>query len=123
MQLQTHRTQFGSRITGDVKYLKISQAMKTILKEEGIKVNKDIEIRGVEKTKESFKGLYKGNLPAEYLYLTYNAVEFWTYKELESFLESIVSVQVVSFYTVLLIQDRIKRNDYHTLSRHLDVVW
>ncbi|KAI8877449.1 mitochondrial carrier [Backusella circina FSU 941] len=72
MQLQTHRTTFGSRIvTGDVKYLKISQAMKTILKEEGI------------------KGLYKGNLPAEYLYLTYNTVEFWTYKELESFLESI----------------------------------
>ncbi|KAI9473994.1 MAG: mitochondrial carrier domain-containing protein [Benjaminiella poitrasii] len=74
MQLQTHRTHFsfGSKKmmdTSPVKYLNTIQALKTILKEEGI------------------RGLYKGNMPAEYLYLSYSAVEFWAYKELEQRLE------------------------------------
>ncbi|KAI8980254.1 mitochondrial carrier domain-containing protein [Pilobolus umbonatus] len=71
MQLQTHRTQFGNSLlnTAHVKYPHTVQAMKTILKEEGI------------------RGLYKGNMPAEYLYLSYSAVEFWAYKELEQALE------------------------------------
>ncbi|KAI8348658.1 mitochondrial carrier domain-containing protein [Blakeslea trispora] len=73
MQLQTHRTQFGfRRNTGSkVKYPNIQQSLLTILREEGI------------------RGLYKGNMPAEYLYLSYSAVEFWAYKELEQGIELI----------------------------------
>ncbi|KAI8979405.1 mitochondrial carrier domain-containing protein [Mycotypha africana] len=75
MQLQTHRTHFGFRKDGpnvaNVKYSNITQAFRTILKEEGI------------------RGLYKGNMPAEYLYLSYSAVEFWAYKQLEQFIETV----------------------------------
>lgn len=45
------------------------QALKRIVREEGV------------------RGLYKGNMPAEYLYLSYSAVEFWAYKELEEVME------------------------------------
>ncbi|KAI7907929.1 mitochondrial carrier domain-containing protein [Cokeromyces recurvatus] len=77
MQLQTHRTHFSfnapkkHQLTSKIKYSNTIQALKTILKEEGI------------------RGLYKGNMPAEYLYLSYNAVEFWAYKELEQRIEKI----------------------------------
>lgn len=73
MQLQTHRTHFGFRTveTSDIKYSNIRQALKRIVREEGI------------------RGLYKGNMPAEYLYLSYSAVEFWAYKELEQKFEAI----------------------------------
>ncbi|KAI8087375.1 mitochondrial carrier domain-containing protein [Thamnidium elegans] len=72
MQLQTHRTHFGfNPLSSDVKYSTIRQALKTILKEEGV------------------RGLYKGNMPAEYLYLSYSAVEFWAYKELEQAMEGL----------------------------------
>lgn len=37
----------------------------------------------------STQGLYKGNMPAEYLYLSYSAVEFWAYKELEQIIEKV----------------------------------
>ncbi|CAO3635791.1 unnamed protein product [Cunninghamella echinulata] len=77
MQLQNHPTQFPTfvhRLTMSnkvptniptIKYTGVLHSLRTILKEEGI------------------KGWYKGNLPAEYLYLSYSAVEFWTYNELE----------------------------------------
>lgn len=50
MQLQTHRTHFGFKrqqvstttVSPNVKYSKISQALKTILKEEGIRVKKNL---------------------------------------------------------------------------------
>ncbi|GAA5800258.1 mitochondrial carrier domain-containing protein [Helicostylum pulchrum] len=72
MQLQTHRTHFGfSPLSINVKYSTIRQALTTILKEEGV------------------RGLYKGNMPAEYLYLSYSAVEFWAYKELEQAVEGL----------------------------------
>ncbi|KAF1801721.1 mitochondrial carrier domain-containing protein [Mucor lusitanicus] len=75
MQLQTHRTHFGfhqnQKHNTAIKYNKITQALRTILKEEGI------------------RGLYKGNMPAEYLYLSYSAVEFWAYKELEQIIEKV----------------------------------
>lgn len=35
--------------------------------------------------------MYKGNMPAEYLYLSYTVVEFWTYKELEQTFEKLKS--------------------------------
>ncbi|KAL0089751.1 mitochondrial carrier domain-containing protein [Phycomyces blakesleeanus] len=74
MQLQTHRTEFGLQgskiLESNVKYTSMTQTMKKIAKEEGI------------------RGLYKGNVPAEYLYLSYSAVEFWAYKELEMALET-----------------------------------
>ncbi|KAI8095078.1 mitochondrial carrier domain-containing protein [Gilbertella persicaria] len=70
MQLQTHRTRFGfGHTVENVKYPNMRQAFVTIMKEEGI------------------RGLYKGNMPAEYLYLSYSAVEFWAYKELEQAIE------------------------------------
>jgi hypothetical protein len=44
MQLQTHRTHFHfrhhARQKQNIKYAKITQALKTILKEEGIRVKK-----------------------------------------------------------------------------------
>ncbi|ORX56753.1 mitochondrial carrier [Hesseltinella vesiculosa] len=72
MQLQNHRTNFtfaNGSSTSTVKYASIIPSLRTILKEEGI------------------KGWYKGNLPAEYLYLSYSAIEFWTFNELEKFME------------------------------------
>ncbi|CAO3636841.1 unnamed protein product [Cunninghamella blakesleeana] len=83
MQLQNHPTQFPSFLNRSVllnkgasniphiKYIGVLDSLKTILKEEGI------------------KGWYKGNLPAEYLYLSYSAVEFWTYNELEKILDEL----------------------------------
>ncbi|KAI8364757.1 mitochondrial carrier domain-containing protein [Radiomyces spectabilis] len=79
MQLQTHRThfKFKGETPPHVKYSRVMPALKTILREEGI------------------RGLYKGNLPAEYLYLSYSAVEFWAYKELETLLEKLDSNQIL----------------------------
>ncbi|KAI9322586.1 mitochondrial carrier domain-containing protein [Dichotomocladium elegans] len=77
MQLQTHRKQFrflsthGSG-TPTVKYGHIIPAFKTILREEGI------------------KGLYKGNLSAEYLLLCYNAIEFCVYKATDDTIDRLV---------------------------------
>ncbi|KAI7857916.1 mitochondrial carrier domain-containing protein [Circinella umbellata] len=75
MQLQPHRTQFQLKHADPktIKYTRIIPALKTILREEGI------------------RGLYKGNLAAEYLYLLYNAVEFCAYREIELFIEKLVN--------------------------------
>ncbi|KAG2220159.1 hypothetical protein INT45_013857 [Circinella minor] len=75
MQLQPHRTQFQLKHADPktIKYTRIIPALKTILREEGI------------------RGLYKGNLAAEYLYLLYNAVEFCAYREIELFIEKLDS--------------------------------
>ncbi|KAI8071220.1 mitochondrial carrier domain-containing protein [Gongronella butleri] len=72
MQLQNHRTDFAfgqARPTSSIKYVSIIPSLRTILKEEGL------------------RGWYKGNMPAEYLYLSYSAIEFWAYKELETYME------------------------------------
>ncbi|KAI8327867.1 mitochondrial carrier domain-containing protein [Chlamydoabsidia padenii] len=78
MQLQNHRTDFSfgsggtiSKHHTTVKYSGVLRSLKTILREEGV------------------KGWYKGNVPAEYLYLSYSAIEFWTYKELETLMDKI----------------------------------
>ncbi|KAJ3280215.1 mitochondrial thiamine pyrophosphate transporter [Borealophlyctis nickersoniae] len=55
----------------DGKYRGIMQSMKLIVQEEGI------------------KGLWKGNWSAEYLYLTYGAVQFYTYHESERALNAL----------------------------------
>lgn len=49
----------------DKKYTSVLQSLRLIVKEEGI------------------FGLFKGNLPAEYLYLTYSAIQFLCYYELD----------------------------------------
>ncbi|KAI9313215.1 mitochondrial carrier domain-containing protein [Dichotomocladium elegans] len=67
MQLQSHTSQTPS---DPGKYSRMIPALKTILREEGV------------------RGLYKGNLAAEYLYLLYSAVEFYAYRELESLIET-----------------------------------
>ncbi|KAG0783508.1 hypothetical protein G6F62_009384 [Rhizopus arrhizus] len=69
MQLQTHSVHVKNN-KQPIKYSSILQTLKTIMKEEGI------------------RGLYKGNMPAEYLYLSYTMIEFWSYKELEQLIES-----------------------------------
>ncbi|KAI9474878.1 mitochondrial carrier domain-containing protein [Zychaea mexicana] len=76
MQLQPHRTQFHLKQaspSSHVKYDRVLPALKTILREEGV------------------RGLYKGNLAAEYLYLLYNAVEFCAYREIELAIEKLDS--------------------------------
>ncbi|KAJ8663390.1 hypothetical protein O0I10_000629 [Lichtheimia ornata] len=70
LQLQPHRTEFQllkgtGKTSNGIKYARMLPALKMILREEGI------------------RGLYKGNLAAEYLYLLYNAVEFCAYREIE----------------------------------------
>ncbi|KAI7903710.1 mitochondrial carrier domain-containing protein [Cokeromyces recurvatus] len=55
----------------NVKYSGINQAFKTIIKEEGI------------------KGLFKGNVAAEWLYVTYGASQLYAYYHLDSFLKNI----------------------------------
>ncbi|KAJ3402037.1 mitochondrial thiamine pyrophosphate transporter, partial [Chytridiales sp. JEL 0842] len=52
------------------KYRGIIQSMRLIVKEEGL------------------RGLWKGNISAAYLYLTYGAVQFFTYHELTGFLKT-----------------------------------
>ncbi|KAI7870977.1 mitochondrial carrier domain-containing protein [Spinellus fusiger] len=87
MQLQTHRIQFQPAVNPnyvDVKYKGIIQTMKTIAKEEGI------------------RGLYKGNVPAQYLYVSYSAIEFWAYKELEMVLESMVREDIIITVTRMI---------------------
>ncbi|TPX30652.1 hypothetical protein SeMB42_g07889 [Synchytrium endobioticum] len=69
------------------KYRGITHAFRTILREEGI------------------QGLWKGNMPAEYLYLTYGAVQFATYAKLDARMKdldcrlggSVISLQARTF--------------------------
>ncbi|KAJ3049948.1 mitochondrial thiamine pyrophosphate transporter [Rhizophlyctis rosea] len=56
----------------DSKYRGIIQSARLIAREEGI------------------RGLWKGNLSAEYLYLTYGAVQFYTYNESGRLIASLV---------------------------------
>jgi solute carrier family 25 thiamine pyrophosphate transporter 19 len=85
MQLQTHSVHVKNN-KQPIKYLSILQTLKTIMKEEGIRV-KYIQKKSIL-INNSKKGLYKGNMPAEYLYLSYTMIEFWSYKELEQLIES-----------------------------------
>ncbi|KAI9486087.1 MAG: mitochondrial carrier domain-containing protein [Benjaminiella poitrasii] len=55
----------------NVKYSGINQAFKTIIKEEGV------------------RGLFKGNVAAEWLYVTYGASQFYAYYYLDSFLKKV----------------------------------
>ncbi|KAI8592791.1 mitochondrial carrier domain-containing protein [Geranomyces variabilis] len=75
LQLQTDVRQLAARVDPSAaKYTGVVQACSRILREEG------------------YRGLWKGNLSAEYLYLTYGAVQFYTYHEYSAFLHRIVSV-------------------------------
>ncbi|KAG2200936.1 hypothetical protein INT47_003171 [Mucor saturninus] len=60
----------GNAVKSTVKYSGIAQAFKTILAEEGI------------------RGLFKGNVAAEYLYVTYGASQFYAYYYLDAFLKT-----------------------------------
>ncbi|RHZ65042.1 hypothetical protein Glove_319g153 [Diversispora epigaea] len=70
LQLQPGRSNFNFRskhqsISVDRKYNGIRHALFTIIKEEGP------------------RGLWKGNLSAEYLYISYGAVQFLTYQKMQ----------------------------------------
>ena len=55
-----------------VKYHSLIQALVTVAREEGL------------------RGLYKGNMPAAYLYLSYGAAQFMAYHELDKATASLV---------------------------------
>ncbi|GAO52780.1 mitochondrial carrier [Saitoella complicata NRRL Y-17804] len=67
LQLQTHAAT-GVASEAGPSYRGITHALRTILREEGI------------------SGLWKGNIPAEMLYLTYGAVQFLTYRETTAYM-------------------------------------
>ncbi|KAJ3018519.1 mitochondrial thiamine pyrophosphate transporter [Thoreauomyces humboldtii] len=66
-QLQTDLVGLKGRVNASQsKYSGVIQAFGRIIREEGV------------------RGLWKGNLSAEYLYLTYGAVQFYSYYEFET---------------------------------------
>ncbi|KAL1919675.1 uncharacterized protein VTP21DRAFT_1606 [Calcarisporiella thermophila] len=76
LQLQTHRNgidlAFAKRLRGEIdtrKYRGIIHGLRVIVREEGI------------------RALWKGNLCALYLYLSYGAIQFSSYKGIESLLD------------------------------------
>ncbi|CAG8689605.1 20184_t:CDS:2 [Gigaspora margarita] len=78
LQLQTGRPSFGFAATQlsqqkilDRKYNGMLHAVSMIIREEGI------------------RGLWKGNLSAEYLYLSYGTVQFLTYQQMQILFSSI----------------------------------
>ncbi|KAG1474227.1 hypothetical protein G6F56_000478 [Rhizopus delemar] len=71
IRLQVQSIPFLSRSSKQpVKYKGISQTFKTIIKEEGI------------------RGFFKGNVAAEYLYLTYGISQFYAYYYIDAFMEN-----------------------------------
>ncbi|KAI8881998.1 mitochondrial carrier [Backusella circina FSU 941] len=74
----------------NVKYSGIIQAFKTIVAEEG------------------FRGLFKGNMAAEYLYLTYGTAQFYGYYSLNKYFtkvqqqQNIITFFICKFYLYLI---------------------
>ncbi|KAJ3179369.1 mitochondrial thiamine pyrophosphate transporter [Geranomyces variabilis] len=84
LQLQTDVRQLAARVDPSAaKYTGVVQACSRILREEG------------------YRGLWKGNLSAEYLYLTYGAVQFYTYHEYSALLHRISSSLPIALPTEL----------------------
>ncbi|KAH8557056.1 mitochondrial carrier domain-containing protein [Umbelopsis sp. PMI_123] len=63
--------------SGSAKYTGLVNGLKVIAREEGI------------------RGLYKGNLSAEYLYITYGATQFYAYHKLENIITALDKQQVI----------------------------
>ncbi|ORZ12369.1 mitochondrial carrier domain-containing protein [Absidia repens] len=106
MQLQNHRTGFGFGSTphAPIKYTGVLHSLKTIFKEEGI------------------RGWYKGNVPAEYLYLSYSAIEFWTYKELETLIDGMDPEQKVPRVTKTFVSGMVAGSVATTLTYPFDLL-
>ncbi|CAO3588918.1 unnamed protein product [Absidia cylindrospora] len=106
MQLQNHRTGFGFGSTphAPIKYTGVLHSLQTIFKEEGI------------------RGWYKGNVPAEYLYLSYSAIEFWTYKELEMWIDSMDTEQKVPRVTKTFVSGMVAGSVATTLTYPFDLL-
>ncbi|KAG1144458.1 hypothetical protein G6F37_006278 [Rhizopus arrhizus] len=68
------RLQVQSTRSQNIKYNGISQTFKTIIQEEGI------------------RGLFKGNVAAEYLYLTYGISQFYAYYHVDQFIDKKMQV-------------------------------
>ncbi|KAI8639410.1 mitochondrial carrier domain-containing protein [Parasitella parasitica] len=66
----TLKRMFSNQGRTNIKYSGILQAFRTIITEEGI------------------RGLFKGNVAAEWLYVTYGASQFYAYYYLDSFLKT-----------------------------------
>ncbi|KAI9281968.1 mitochondrial carrier domain-containing protein [Sporodiniella umbellata] len=75
LQLQSQLVSTRSLFTkGNEKYSGVLHSCKTIIQEEG------------------FRGLYKGNVAAGYLYLTYGMSQFYAYYHMNTFMENHVSM-------------------------------
>ena len=128
-QLQPHRTEFQllkgpGKTSNGIKYTSILPALKTILREEGIRVcmhnvSAGYVIRLGDWRVWVSQGLYKGNLAAEYLYLLYNAVEFCAYREIELTIEKMVIMinDMIILHSHLYY--RMLMTNYHDQERHL----
>lgn len=65
----TIKGMLNSKFRGNMKYSGVLQAFQAIVKEEGV------------------RGLFKGNVAAEYLYVTYGASQFYAYYYLDSYMK------------------------------------
>lgn len=63
--LDVLKIRFQLQDSGRPKYTSVSQAVRNIIKEEG------------------FRGLWKGNIPATYLWVSYSAFQFMCYGEIK----------------------------------------
>ncbi|KAG2179673.1 hypothetical protein INT44_006521 [Umbelopsis vinacea] len=80
LQLQSQRQYLPfsrQSVPNSVKYTGLVNGLKVIAREEGI------------------RGLYKGNLSAEYLYISYGATQFYAYHHLENTITALDSQQVM----------------------------
>ncbi|KAI7865406.1 mitochondrial carrier domain-containing protein [Spinellus fusiger] len=82
--------------TSTHKYNGIFHAARLIAKEEGI------------------RGFFKGNMPAEYLYLTYGAAQYFAYHHLELALDKVSPVLMDILYSILF---------YSILSLYINQSW
>ncbi|KAK9766702.1 mitochondrial thiamine pyrophosphate transporter, variant 2 [Basidiobolus ranarum] len=74
---ETNQSQFQLN-TNRSKYTSMSQTFKTIMKEEGI------------------FAFWKGNLAAEYLYLTYGGLQFLTYRAVEDIMSNLNETSIIN---------------------------
>lgn len=81
---------FTNHGRSNIKYSGIVQAFKTIVTEEGVRVSLLFSNRKIITHQIFFvQGLFKGNVAAEWLYVTYGASQFYAYYYLDSFFKTV----------------------------------
>ena len=76
LQAQTDKRSLTGQLESRFRYQRLLQSFKIIVREEGI------------------RGLYKGNVPAACLYISYSATQFLCYHAIKRRLDSMVSFVV-----------------------------